>query len=337
MSLQQKIKRILISRTDSIGDVALTLPMCVWIKQHFPNAQIVYLGRAYTKPIISKFAVVDSFEDWASIENLTQHEQIQYFKNLAIDAIIHVFPNKKIANLGKKAQIPLRIGSSHRIYHWLTCNVRVNFSRKRSDLHESQLNFHLLKPLGLLQIPSNQEIDNLCRQQLMESKAKLPNAIEKILSERKTVILHPKSQGSALEWPIENYFQLSINLANAGFNVLFSGTDNEGVLFRNDIPQHDHIIDLTGKLTLDEFMVCIQKSNTLVACSTGPLHIAGLYGIQTIGLYSPRIPIHPGRWKPLGSQVTVIVFNEDCPDCKAGKNCSCIAHIPVSKVEQLIQ
>jgi heptosyltransferase-3 len=46
------MKRILISRTDSIGDVMLTLPMCVWLKDHFIDAELIYLGKGYTRPVV---------------------------------------------------------------------------------------------------------------------------------------------------------------------------------------------------------------------------------------------------------------------------------------------
>jgi heptosyltransferase-3 len=333
----ENIKRILISRTDSIGDVALTLPICVWLRQHFPKAELIYLGSAYTKPVITKFAGIDAFEDWSFIQKLEPQQQIIYLKQKRIDVIIHVFPNKTIAHLAMKAGIPIRIGTAHRIFHWFSCNIRVHFSRKRSDLHESQLNFELLRPLGLKQVLSMNEINRLIVNQFLQSKLTLPEDIQnKFRAHKNTIILHPKSQGSAIEWPIEKYFELALLLTNKDFQVFFSGTETEGLKFRSYIPRHENIIDLTGKLSLDEFMFVIQNAHALVACSTGPLHIAGLYGIHAIGLFSPRKPIHPGRWKPLGKNVSIMVFDENCPICKTGKYCTCISDIAVSEVEAMI-
>jgi heptosyltransferase-3 len=44
---------ILISRTDSIGDVILSLPMAGILKNKFPNATISFLGKNYTRDIIN--------------------------------------------------------------------------------------------------------------------------------------------------------------------------------------------------------------------------------------------------------------------------------------------
>ena len=146
------------------------------------------------------------------------------------------------------------------------------------------------------------------------------------------VLLHPKSQGSALEWGIENYIELSNQLLSEGYSVIFTGTEKEGIQFRHLIPIHSNCYDSTGKLSLSQLIVLISKVQSLVACSTGPLHIAGVLSIRAVGLFSPRKPIHPGRWQPLGSNVKVLVKDDTCPVCAAKKVCSCIETISVASV-----
>ena len=151
-----EVNRIIVSRIDSIGDVMLTLPFCAWLKECYPQATLVFLARAYTIPVVSCFKPVDEILDWDLIMNLPIAEKIGLLK---ADCIVHLFPNKDVAALSKKAKIPYRIGTSHRIFHFLTCNYKVNFSRKNSSLHEAQLNFELTKPFGLSIIPTLNEIN----------------------------------------------------------------------------------------------------------------------------------------------------------------------------------
>ncbi len=326
------IHRIVISRTDSIGDVILTLPLCAWLKSQFPNCTVIFLGKSYTKPVVDCYSAVDEFVDWQEIEALPSAAKVAHIAALNADAIVHVFPVKEIASLAKKAKIPMRIGTSHRGFHLLTCNHRVNFTRKRSELHEAQLNFELLRPLGLHEIPSLKlvkEYGSLFNPVSVD----LPQEVNEILNASlKTVILHPKSQGSALEWPLGRYMELATFLANSGTTVFFTGTQQEGTAFRAQIPSNALIHDITGKLTLAQLIVLVSKVNAVVACSTGPLHIAGVCGIRAVGLYSPRKPIHPGRWQPLGKRVEVIVHDADCPMCKKGKKCLCVQEISVEQV-----
>lgn len=301
MKLEMAPKNILISRTDSIGDVVLTLPICAWLKQQFPACRIIFLGNTYTRPILECFPVIDEIIEWKQLENLPINEQIQLIKALNIDTCIHVFPRKEIAKLMKKAGVPHRIGTSHRLFHWLTCNIRPNFTRKDSDLHESQLNFKLLEPLGMNTVPSLDEIRDL----LSEFKAK-EQMLPIQLPEGKKVILHPKSQGSALEWPIEKHIQLAQQLADNGQTVYFTGTQKEGDLFRDRLPKHTNIQDVSGKFSLSEFITFISKCDAIVACSTGPLHIGAVLGLKAIGIFSQTRPIHPGRWQPIGENVAVL-------------------------------
>lgn len=321
-------KKVIISRTDSIGDVMLSLPICAWLKNRYPTIEIIFLGKGYTRPIVEAYKAVDSFIDWNDYVELPKLEQLQRFNDLLADVIIHVFPNKEIAALAKKAKIDVRVGTSHRSFHLMTCNHRLNFTRKNSELHEAQLNHELLRPFGLTELPSLEEIIKETKL-LSVPKVKLPSQFSSL---ENITILHPKSQGSAKEWPLEKYMSLAKKMATEGKTVVFTGTDNEGAKFRGHIPSLPNCIDTTGKLSLEQLMVLISKAKNLVACSTGPLHIAGYYGVNTVGLYSPKRPIHPGRWKALGKKVNIIVFDEKCKLCSNGKDCNCIEDIKVETV-----
>jgi len=330
-------KRILISRTDSIGDVMLTLPICSWIKQNFKGTEIIFLGNNYTKAVVNCFSKIDSFIDWKEIESLPASSKVAALNEIKADVIIHVFPRKEIAKLSKKAKITFRVGTSHRLFHFLTCTHKVNFTRKKSVLHESQLNFELLRPFGLTEIPDLDEINKITSF-FKPPSLDLPREIaQKINSGNKNIILHPKSQGSAVEWGVEKYNQLALQLEKKDYNVFFTGNEKKDEMFRKNIQFTENIIDTSGKFTLSQLIEFISKCSTLIACSTGPFHIAGYLNIQAIGLFSPRIPIHPGRWKALGNQVTTLVNDENCAACKAGKFCTCVEQIPVERIIKQIK
>jgi ADP-heptose:LPS heptosyltransferase len=321
-------QKIIISRTDSIGDVCLTLPICKALKNHFPAVQIVFLGKTYTKAVIDACPYVDEFMNFSDLEQLENSSAIEAFRQIQADAIVHVFPNKKVAKWSNKANIPVRIGTSHRLFHWTSCNHRPNFTRKNSELHEAQLNFELLQPFGI-SVPT---FDSIKTGQILHPKAILSLSIEQQFSARKKIILHCKSQGSAVEWGIENFMDLARELAQKDVQVFFTGTESEGQLFRSQLPKHPLIVDVSGQLTLDELITFIARCDALVAASTGPLHLAGLLGTKAIGLFAPRRPIHPGRWRALGDNSSAIVKDEQCTLCAQGKICGCISEIGVAVV-----
>lgn len=299
--MKKSPRNIVISRTDSIGDVVLTLPLAGIIKKQFPDCKVYFLGSTYTLPIIACCPHVDVAWDWK--KNQDESKFIQLLKEHEIDTFLHVFPNKTLAKWVKKAKIRLRVGTSHRLYHLYTCNVRVNFTRKKSDLHEAQLNTKLLQPfIGL-----NQSFTLTELHQFLEFRTPQTTPLQITLNPKKiNIIFHAKSQGSAIEWGMENFAQLADELDENKVDIYFTGTEKEGELIADVIPKKNNIFDVTGKFSLTELIVFISKANLLIAASTGPLHLAGVQGILTIGLFADQRPIHPGRWQPLGPHVKII-------------------------------
>jgi heptosyltransferase-3 len=293
--------RIIISRADSIGDVMLTLPMCGWIKKHLPQSTVLFLGRTYTRAIAEACEHIDEFIDWDEIDGESPGEQLDVIRSYAADCIIHVFPRKEISWLAKHAGIGMRIASGHRLHALTKSNKLVFFTRKNSNLHESQLNFKLLKPLG---IPDFIELSEVPAYYGFHAGNEAQEEIQSALSVvngRRVVILHPLSKGSAVEWPIDRFRALTTLLSPDAYAIFISGTAEEGERIKAQGGIHgEHVHDVTGKFDLTGLISFINHCDMLVAASTGPLHIAAALGKNVIGLYSPKRPIHPGRWSPVG-------------------------------------
>ncbi len=325
--MRQPPAHILISRTDSIGDVMLTLPVAAALKQCFPGVYISFLGRRYTQPVIEACPAVDQFIEREAFlrgtpEGLTP-----------VDAIIHVFPDPEIAARAKALRIPLRIGTRNRTYHWWTCNKLVALSRKNADLHESQLNLKLLKPLGCKWNYSLQEVTALLQ---LKPAVPISPEMQDLLKAAPgpKIILHAKSGGSAREWPEQNFAALAHRLHSAGITVFLSGTESEKEALQPLAEQTAGVAHMVaGKMPLAEFITFISACDGLVAGSTGPLHIAAALGKVAVGLYPPLRPMHPGRWGPLGRRAVALAAGAPCEKCrKAPETCTCMEKIPVADV-----
>lgn len=328
--------RILLSRTDSIGDVMLTLPMAGVLKGNFPDCQILFLGRTYTKAIISACEHIDGFINYDEIIKRDKKDQVEFIRDLNLDIFIHVFPVKEIAWLAKEAKVPRRVGTRNRLWHWFTCNNLIKLSRKNSELHESQLN---MKLLSFLNIKTDLSLNVIAECYGFTKVRPLGNElfVNMLDKSKKKVIIHPRSKGSAKEWGLANYTKLISQLPNDKYQVFISGTNDDGIHLEQFINNNPNAIDITGKLSLDEFISFINLCDALVAASTGPLHIAAALGKKAIGLFSPMRPIHPGRWSPVGVDAHALVFDENCEQCRSHKNCDCIQKIDVQKVVNLLK
>ncbi len=329
------LNKIAISRTDNIGDVVLALPVAGWIKRYYPNAEVLFIGRDYTRSVIESSVFVDRFIDRKNLIDGTLD-----LKSFNIDAIVFVFPDKEIGVLAKKAAIPLRIGSFRKLHHLLTCTNWVNFTRRKSLLHETQLNFKLLKPLGIPTTISKEEIPSLYG---MKKIAPLTERLLPLLNKEKfNLIIHPKSNGHGKEWPAYKYHELCLKLPSDKFNIIFTGTENEKSFieeqFNDLIQSSSNISNGAGLMNLNEFISFIASADGLLASGTGPLHVAAALGKLSVGFFPPMPPVYSQRWENLGRRA--FHFEKAyCPknySCRKIKGCQCVEDIEVDLVEQLL-
>jgi len=152
---------------------------------------------------------------------------------------------------------------------------------------------------------------------------------------QKHVIFHTKSKGSAREWPMSSYLILARLLAPLQYQVYISGTETEGIQIKEQCPElfnEPNVTDVTGKFTLAAFIEFIDACDAMVACSTGPLHIAAGLNKKTIGIYPPIKPMDAGRWAPLGKNSFVLTAVKNCDLCRKTGICPCIQEITPESV-----
>jgi ADP-heptose:LPS heptosyltransferase len=327
--------RILVSRTDRIGDVVLTLPLCALLKTQL-GAEVVVLGRAYTRPVLEASPFVDEILEWDAAERDGAAAQRALLASARADVVLHVFPRPDIARAAHAARISRRVGTSHRWYHWFTCNDLEHFSRKRSDLHEAQLDVRLARSMVGDAVPS---LDSLAQFTRLVPRVALPPTVEAVLDQSRTiVVIHPGSGGSAREWPLDHWKALSESLDSSRVQLLVSGSRDEGARLRpwlESLPRH--VVDLTGRLTLPELIALFTRVDGVVAASTGPLHVAAGAGAHALGLFPPTPPVHPGRWAPLGAHAEWLTAPAMCAaHARDGAACECMRAISVETVRERV-
>jgi ADP-heptose:LPS heptosyltransferase len=314
------------------------------LKEKFPDCKIYFLGKTYTQPIIQAYQSIDEFIDWEVLQKKLKSEQIDIFKHYSFDSIVHIFPQKKIAELAYNAKIPQRIGTNRRLFHWLYCNNLVSLKRKNSQLHEAELNAKLLAPFGIINIDK----DKINHAFQFHLSVQVPKAFSQLFDKNKfRLILHPKSKGSAREWPLSSFLKLIHMLPEDQFQIFISGNSEEAKILEKDFFPFcpTHVINTAGMFNLSEFISFIQSCHGLVAASTGPLHIASALGIHALGLYPPIKSMSTTRWGPIGKLAQTITATSSHSDsagfcqksCEAFSLCLCMKELDENVVYQLIR
>jgi ADP-heptose:LPS heptosyltransferase len=297
----------------------------------------VFLGRPYTAPRARGGAAVDEVLEWDDAAPPAARRAV--VAGARADVVVHAFPRPAVARAAAAARVPLRVGTSRRWYHWLTCNRLESVARRDSPLHEAQLNVRLARSLLPRADQSLAELAPLAR---LTPRVAVPGAVAPLLApDRFTLVIHPRSAGSAREWPLASWGALVAALPADRFRVLVTGSRDEGRAIAHwtaALPPHAH--DLTGRLSLAELVAVLAAADGVVAASTGPLHVAAAAGTRALGLFPPVRPMHPGRWAPLGARAEVLVAPAPCDACAAGDRraaCGCMDAIPAAAVRARVE
>jgi ADP-heptose:LPS heptosyltransferase len=320
---------LVISRTDAIGDVCLTLPAIGWLKTLFPEWRITLLVKAYAAPVARACRWVDHVA--VLPESMNADELSEWLRDMQADHIMHVFPNRRIATAARQAGIPRRSGVWGRVYHWFNCNNRVWLSRARSTHHEAYLNLLLLSKLLHLPLPSDAE----WRQHVVDWSGLRPGLRP---STSKDIVLHPFSRGNGREWPIEHFAELALLMVNDGWQPVIGGTAADAQAFASQ--QHlfpESCLNVMGTDSLEAYMQRIANAAGLVASGTGPLHIASLLGQNCAGLFPPKASVSQTRWGAIGPASTNLQLAGPCDTVCSNHDCACMRAISPDQVWRALQ
>ena len=302
------VKRILICRTDSLGDVILTLPLIAETKRKFSDSKLSFLVSNYVRELIENYEGIDEI---ILIEDFNNYKSaLRFIKSQNFDLVINVYPRFKLAFLFYMAGIKYRIGTAYRWYSFLF-NKQVHEHRKYAEKHESDYNLNLLKAI-------TKEISYQKKFNFRYSDAEKEEVEHKLngfnLSLHESfVIVHAGSKGSAKDWSVENFITYS-NLFLEHFNkikIVYTGLEEESSLIKtitNNIQKvyKDQIVNLTGKTNLRELLILMDNTVLLISNGTGPIHLAGALNKNIIGFYPNEVPINDVRWKPLSDNAVIL-------------------------------
>jgi heptosyltransferase-2 len=291
------ISRILIVRTDRLGDVLLTTPMVRALKAAYPQSRVAFLVRPYTAPLLARNPDVDQviIDEGGSVAPLVQRLRQERF-----DVAIVALPRWRIAWATWRAGIPMRIGPASKWYSLLFSH-RIWQNRSESRKHEADYNLDLLSPLKVpfQRFPT-------CFVLVEEEKQWARKELEghRISFQKPLVILHPGSGGSSSRWPLTHFMELGDRFQEAGCDVVVTGGPGEDYQYRMvDNMRRTPVFVAAGSISVRQLAAILAHTNLLVSNSTGPLHLAVALGVPTVSIYSPVPACHPRRWGPYPAYV----------------------------------
>ena len=331
----KEIRRILVVRTDAIGDVILSLPAVAALRCVYPGAEIAMLVHPRVREIVEDHPDLNAilFDGDAEKGVGGFFRLMRILRKVRFDASVLLHPTLRLAFLLFCSRIAIRIGTGYRFYSFLFSN-RIYEHRKVGRKHEAEYNLSLAKCLHAKEEPVvfHYPVLDSARKMIQDRFDKIGRKIIHPI-----VVLHPGSRGSALDWPLSRFAQLAVRLADELSATVIVTGGKEEVSAANTVAGADlkNIHSFAGELTLKELAALLERADLLIANSTGPLHIGAAIGTPVIGLFPRLAPASVRRWGPYGQQEDCIMPDMDeCKRC-AGRKCplwNCMDKIAVEDV-----
>lgn len=320
----------------AIGDVVMMLPLAGAIRRHWPEVKLHFAGR---QPDITK--ACEFFDSVIDSEAMIADPDM--LKRLGTDVYLNPFSDELIARVGFRARVPIRVGNLLRRRTIAFCNRFVAYGVARNG-HMMDFSMRHVQALGVKPYPlptGHRELFGLTR------VPPAPDHLQKLIDPaRFNLILHPKSGGSAHEWPLQHLLELARTLHRSGdFKLFLTGNEKERQTVEQECPgllQEGLATDLMATLTRGELLSFINAADGLLGNSTGPLHMAGALGKHALGVYPTRPGMDPETWRPLGPRAKALSGPGRCPlrQCtkQIGPPCACtIAITPGEVFESLVK
>lgn len=326
--------KLLISRTDRLGDLILALPFVQTMKARYPQCQVDVVASLYASPILENNDRIDGIVRVLNRQLVSDRfyrkDLLNKIKAANYKAVAVLYPGRSISHLFYKANIPIRIGTAGR-FHSVLFNHHVFHSRKSNRKHEAEYNMDFLRFFR----------DGPCSIQphVYPSKWELANArrvLDAIGVRGPFVVLHPGSGGSAERWPLHRFLDLHEVLVSRDYQVVMSGSEEEGLMIEKACLERGiKPRKIYGDTDLRTLAAALSLATVVVANSTGPLHLAVAVGTRVVGLYPGKAVMAPARWGPLGKHDRVLLPpNKECT-CPEGE-CTCMLNIPASAVAEKV-
>ena len=315
-------KRILIVRTDRIGDMVLSTPVIENLRKAFPRSYIAFMCRPYTKDILEGNPYLDEvivYDKYAKHKSLLASLKFSYYlRKKRFDWAIVLHPTNRAHLVTFLANIGFRVGWDRKLSFLLT--RRLPHKKHQGLKHELEYSLDMLESIG---------VEVKARQPFIPRNEAIDSAVDSLLKDNMIDYRRDRIVGLGIGascpskiWKPEYFAEVGRRLKAEGAKIIVLAQEHEKDLTRQ-FKEHfkDDFCDLTGKLDLARISSLFRKISLFIGNDSGLIHIAWAVGAPVISLFGRNNPgLSPTRWGPRGERSFFFHGNVGCGDCLA-HNC----------------
>ncbi len=324
----QGIERILVLRTDGIGDVLNSTPAISALREAYRDAHISVLAR---HPGIEVLLLNPHIDELLAYDATARLRSIKKLRARCYDMAI-VLHNSSWCNLmAYLSGAQYRVGRrSERKRFSFTLTHRVSSRDPKGTKHEIDRNMDVVRLVG-----AEDGTQELIFRLSVEERAWAKDFLRREDIYTPLVGIHPGGSSFDKLWPAENFAHAAIELAKRleAKIMLFCGPGEEALLqgIQRHMADQSHtpdVITIAG-LPLRQFAALLEKCSIFLCNDSGPMHIAAALKVPTVAIFGPTDHV---RWGPRSEKAVVVRRDMDCWPCsahKCRKEYECIKTLPV--------
>ncbi|MCG9128539.1 lipopolysaccharide heptosyltransferase II [Candidatus Poribacteria bacterium] len=331
--LLPNIDKILIIRTDGIGDLLNSTPAIGLLRKNYPTAEITVLARPLNAPILVGNPDVDNI---LIFDKNGEHRQLskrfRFFQNLRREQfqLVVAMHTASFPNL-----ITFLSGATYRLGRYqkrfkstFTHSWRGTYTK--GETHEVDRNLELVKLICRGE-GTRELIFNLSSEEWDEAQ----NLLSSWNMNEKTHIIgiHPGGSSYDKRWPEKQYAELADKLVDEydATILILCGPDELALAEKINETMHSNSIIYAPK-TIRELGSLFSFCNLVICNDSGPMHIAAALNIPMVAIFGPTDHV---AWNPMSENASIVRRDMPCWPCSAHKckiGWECTKKLPVDMV-----
>lgn len=294
------MKKILIIRFSSIGDVVLTTPVIRCVKQQLA-VEVHYLTKASFAGLLESNPYVDRVH---TIDKDVDHALVQKLRAEQFDFVIDLHNNLRTLRLKSALKVPSKSFPKLNVQKWLLVTFKV---RRMPDVHIVDRYLETVKHLGVEN--DGEGLDYFIPEGSVVDVNSLP---ETHASGYVAVVIG--GQHATKMMPLAKLIEVCHALKSPV--VLLGGPEDaaKGEAILDAIgPQ---VFNACGKFKLDESASLVQQALWVITHDTGLMHVAAAFKKRIVSVWGNTVPelgMHP--YLPDAGSKMVEIKNLSCRPC----------------------
>lgn len=336
-------RRILIVRLSALGDIVMTSGLIPALRKRFPGAELYWLTEAACTPLLKhnprlKEVLIWPRAKWEQLLKAKQYRalwrEIKAFRNMLRDYQFDlVLDGQGLLKSGLCAWFtgaPRRISIMAREGSRILVHERVTPPPPDADIRISSEYRHLATYLGANEVDFKLDLAVGA-----EPRTRARAALEQQLQhqpERPLVALCPFTTRPQKHWIESRWSELANILHDRGLRPVLLGGPADSEAAARITANSPNLVNLTGKLKLDESVALISECQQLIGVDTGLTHMGTALNIPTVALFGSTRP-----YLTSGTPTTHVMYDAPpCSPCHRRPTCEgrfdCMTQLTVASV-----